>query len=110
MPFGGANYDETLELLKRARERVAAGWCQGPACTPDGRFCAWGALIYDPIDSRRHEDEAIAALFRALPFWYRFTFGNIKRASVISYNEDGGRRQHQIVALYDRAIARRAAA
>lgn len=112
MPLDGMNFeprverDETLALLRRARERVAQGWMQGQVYF-DGRYCSVGALSGKANKYRPHE-EAVAALFWALPWWARFGWSDSKQVAVIAYNDRRGRTQAQIVALFDRAIAHRA--
>lgn len=105
MPLDGTNYqteqqDEVLALLRRARERVAKGWCQGEAESVDGGVCMLGA-IHDICRGHQTNQwmlrrDAWLLLCEPLPH----------RDGVI-YNDAPGRTQAEIVALFDRAIARR---
>ena len=111
MPFDGTKYeqqqDEVLALLRRARERVSKGWCQGPSRDGD-KFCAWGAVHHDSASADyRLAGAAINDLYRALPWWRKLGSGYTRDGAVIFYNEMPWRRHKAIIALFDRAIARR---
>jgi hypothetical protein len=126
MPLDNTTYveeqDEVLDLLRRARDRVASpgGWCQGEYLTDGGAVCALGAADIDQeiasyplghgLKSRlvfelchafpRRQFSKRRELKMTVPEWYQ---------AVSSYNDTNGRTQGEIIALYDRAIALREA-
>lgn len=113
MPLDGSNYeqeDEVLDLLRRARERVAisGGWCQGVAYGIAGSNCLLAALqvereygfdLYPVID----------LIVAEMPESWKLLadFGARRAALIVNYNDVPGRTQAEIVALFDRAIAMR---
>ncbi len=48
MPFDGTRLDETTQVILRARDLLAKGWCTNTRKAPgdEPRFCALGALAY----------------------------------------------------------------
>jgi hypothetical protein len=108
MPFDGRTFeqqDDVLDLLRRARERVARGWVQH-IHEADGAFCIVGAVHREICDSLHRSagwdlfGQITGELRRELPF------GHWTKA-LPEYNDTPGRTQAEIVALFDAAIARR---
>lgn len=112
MPFDGNTYRQSaaIQLLSRARERIATnGFCKEMLISGE-RYCAIGSLRNDP-DMMAIED-AIAALYSALPWWRRIGVGggwpNLSRPEnkIARYNDAPRTTQADVLALYDRAIKR----
>lgn len=92
-----------LQVLRKARARVARGWCQrdlaktkgGRSCNPTdkeaARFCAYGAL-----DSLGYDTADATLVLR--------TF--VPRGHIASFNDAPGRKKSEVVALFDKAIAK----
>jgi hypothetical protein len=108
MPFDGKSFDrqvehdEVLELLRGARERVAKGWWQHDFFGPHGEVCAVGALLGTVTISDPMFFAATETLDRCLPRVWR-------GRPIPDFNDAPGRTQAEVVALFDRAIAQRAA-
>lgn len=92
------------EVLSKARDLIArpGGWYQGAYESPDGRaFCALGAInraAYEfdmawSIDAYVELDCVISEV------WPGY-------ASVPQFNDDPGRLQEEVVAMFEKAIAR----
>lgn len=102
-----------VQILKAARAHIArpGGWCRWAAARDkagrnvpvyDGvRFCAVGAMLRAEFETRATPDEAQDA-FECL----RMCLPPAVGSSVTHYNDRKNRRRVEIVALYDRAIAR----
>lgn len=112
MPFDGTNFekpDDTLNVLRRARERVAqpGAWCQGDIAIGKAA-CAIGWLWFEGYG---HVGPASKALFDELPLRWRnlADSGHSMHLIVGGYNDAYERTQADIVELFDRAIARRKA-
>lgn len=99
------------EALEKARALIAQGWTKGSfARDASGiarnarshsavSFCAIGALIHAVTPSDYFQSlECEDLLDQALPDGYE--------EGIICYNDAEGRTQEDILALYDRAIAR----
>ncbi len=116
MPLDGTNFeqqDAVLDLLRRARDRVArpGGWCQDHARDGFG-YCVLGAISY--FDKRPEHIKMKDILIESLPWWWCVCHGIIRNTEnpagvIIEYNDAPGRTQAEIVALFDRAIAKREA-
>lgn len=103
----------TLEILEAGRARIEKGWCQGhyaltaeseiplSATGPPAAWCAIGALI--DVQSRPFPREADNFLEAAVMEWSGY-------ANVLRWNDEPGRTQADVLALYDRAIAKAKAA
>lgn len=97
--------DRLLAVLIKARAKIGQGWtqgafardAQGAEVEPDSAeavmFCAAGA--YYAVARPREVAQTMDALRSALPAEYSY---------VTIYNDTFGRRQHEVLALYDRAI------
>lgn len=88
--------NDTKQLLIAARAQIARrnGWCQGAFCNDEGAMCAFGAVNRSALFFE--STPAKNALKAALPEPYD---------SVMFYNDQRGRTQAEVVALFDRAIA-----
>lgn len=101
-----------INLLKRARKLVANGWTQGPLKVREGRtvkYCAYGAL--DAVTKSTDLLEAGIVALSGDPVVKAFARRQFIAApsrwhKVIRYNEAKGRKQSQVVALFDRTIER----
>ena len=92
-----------LEVLRRGRARIAAGWCQGAfrRVAPDGRehFCAEGALreyhvgVEHSQTNLKSEVYLNAALRTIAP-----------RFACMVWNDRATTTQADVLTLYDRAI------
>lgn len=100
-------YDKALELtvLRRARARVAQGWCQfdyGIFAKPDDPVCATGALIWAGA-SGVYDVEHFHPLLGFDP-------GNselpVHERRLTIWNDMPGRTQAEVVARFDAAIER----
>jgi hypothetical protein len=85
MPFDGTHLSPVTQALIAGRRRIETGWCQGAMRTRDG-VCAVGAVSFN--------EDALRILQRALG-----------RDGVPSWNDTPTRTKHDVLALYDRAIA-----
>ncbi len=107
MPLDGTNFEqqaEVLDLLRRARGRVAHRWCQFTREDEQGGVCLLGALYgWDFVI----DTPALQALFDEIIPRQRNCFQFISSA-LVSFNNESGRTQAEIVALFDRAIANHA--
>lgn len=85
----------TLEILKRGRERVAAGWCQRAMGGAErGAYCLVGSFLdADELPFGR----CLKAVSLELPEGFQ---------DPLKWNDAPGRTQAEVVALFDRAIAR----
>jgi hypothetical protein len=112
MPLDGRGFeqqDDVLDLLRRARERVANGWCQYRVWSHDMQeYCAWGSLEIEEIPAAR-KAEAMIRLSMELPTENRRRPNFYAGQDVIIFNNASGRTQAEIVALFDAAIAAREA-
>jgi hypothetical protein len=120
MPFDGQNFeqrDEVLDLLRCARERVArpGGWCKdnfdiswatASGLNLESSYCAIGALPLRRTHDLYDNTGPVAYLCKELPWGYKMPWIP-KWHAVMIYNDMPGRTQTEIVALFDRAIARR---
>lgn len=97
--------EDNIRDLKKARERIARGWCQGTTLDPSGNVCAMGGIIYavtgnenlsggDIISERRADD-----LARLLP-------GMAGAGTVIKFNDATSTTKRDVLGLFDRAIMR----
>jgi hypothetical protein len=98
--------NRVIGVLKRARALVAKGWVQR-TFQRGNCFCAWGAVMR-ATKSDRLKNAAADAL-NADPTVRAFvtrttTFSG--RGIIIFFNDAPRRTQSQIVALFDRTIAR----
>lgn len=98
MPYDGTEISETARQLISARDYMAEhGWCQKNLQDPEGRVCMDGAL--------RQTGASIAsleALRRAIGSGSYFQ----DYASVHRFNDWPGRTEAEVLAMWDRAIAR----
>jgi hypothetical protein len=109
-----------LELLIAARERVAKGWTQGRSAETKGgryahysdkgaaKFCAWGGLhAACPLtEGLSLVDAAEAELERSLP--KKLVAGAVSGdyRPLARWNDMPGRTKKQVLALFDKTIAR----
>lgn len=93
-PLVQAQHD--LNLLREMRAGISApgGWCQGVGTRADGARCILGWAGAVTGSDRR---EAARFLSRVMPFG---------GSGLIAFNDEVGRTQAEVVALFDRAIAR----
>jgi hypothetical protein len=87
--------NQIAEKLKEARALIERGWCQ-KSFEKDGRYCIEGAVmtLYDSLDTGQYK-----AVLTALE-------SEIDTVSLISWNDRRGRKQHEVLDLFDRAIAK----
>ena len=109
---------EKLRGLKKAREFLKIGWCQGPvAMNADGdnvtvldpsacKWCAYGAIIaaarsiYETIDEQWDMvDKVRAELHSSLKDHNNYP-------DIVEYNEKMGRKKSDIMAIFDETINR----
>lgn len=95
MPFDGTTSPVTQALLD-GRDRVAKGWCQGQM-RRYGAVCMVGGL-YDACWMPEQRARGIALLERAISDL------NLGIGQVVAFNDALGRTQHEVLAVYDRAI------
>lgn len=105
----------TLSLLRAARGLVAKGWTQGAYGRTDAGltcmgesavcFCAAGALLWPDGLERK---TAFSLLAKELPT--EFLMIDTPVLALVAFNDSPGRTQAEILALYDRAIAKLEAA
>lgn len=81
-----------VEVLRAAREKVAAGWCKGADRNRDGRYCLMGA-----INAATDDWDALAPARQGI---YRLV-GDTPR----TWNDAIGRTQAEVLAVLDQAIA-----
>jgi hypothetical protein len=138
MPFDSLPYDTHVELLQRARDIIARGWCQGtPYYEVTNSYCMIGA-VYEAISpnfTRTCADASAGAMLakelmkkylapEVLPLILKspskyWKWKEIDRDIVAAYikNEDAGviismfndkdaRKKAEVLAVFDRAIAR----
>jgi hypothetical protein len=89
----------TLKKLKEAREMISQGWIQGSYSRAEAGvtcFCAKGALFGACEDISTALDLAYL-LEDDLPEGY---------GGLVSFNDEKGRTKEEVLALYDRTIAR----
>lgn len=86
---------KTVDVLRKARELVAAGWCKG-AYQQGRRFCAVGALRAACPD----EDMVVAVAHRRLGAYLPELVGG----DVVRYNDAHTTTHADVLALFDRAI------
>ncbi len=107
MPFDGTQYvDPRIEALQRARERIAVGWVQGYEVyardhwwqfwRAKEKVCALGAISDN--DDGIYADGELLVLLHALGT----PFGDSD--DLTEWNDEPGRTQADVLALYDRAI------
>lgn len=105
--------EEVIEGLKCAKERLRGHWGRGwyfmdnvgtriYEATEDCRCCAIGAVRiavrkYDPCDRTKLRQEIESVLQDSLPCGER---------NVPFYNDQPGRTEEEVLALFDRAIAK----
>lgn len=88
----------TQALIDGRRSLVANGWCQSTSLDGQGRMCAWGAIVYGKTKVACYN--AVSAELRlALPEAF-------SHETVPYYNDHPTTTFDDILALYDRAIAR----
>lgn len=114
MPFDGTKPDQvahsTVALLKRARERVANGWCKKRLENGEGSYCVIGAVRADEF--RNSDFDALAYLYVSLPWYHRLLpinkFDEYSRADskIGRFNDRPRTRRKDVLRLYDRAIAK----
>jgi hypothetical protein len=107
MPFDNTNYetqiDRDLRILRAAREGISkpGGWCKRVA-TEGLAHCIIGWVdISGGLGCVETNRLANRVLVPALPLRYRQTGFNI-----VEFNDGYNRKQADVVALFDRAIAR----
>lgn len=86
----------TVGTLRRARALILEGWCRGVSHRYRGgrtQFCAWGALL----------EVGGGPSAGAAEWLLEKTLGG---RSLIAWNDSPHRRKRQVVALFDRAIAK----
>ena len=95
-----------VEILESGRARIEKGWCRNVYVWPGDppRFCAYGALLGSIEAVRadrytRQHPEASEVLLAAL----REIAGD---CLIFDWNDDLMRTQADVLALYDRAIAK----
>jgi hypothetical protein len=93
-----------LAILRRARYGIAlpGGWCQGALQFQESR-CALGWLL---AESRYHDNDAYSFLTRAFVGTSRRLNGPRIDADLVAFNDAHGRKQSEMVKLFDRAIKR----
>lgn len=101
--------NQTVEVLKRTRELVAQGWCQEAfAKTKHGQPCAWsepeaGQFCISGAVRRAAYSQGRGNRYE---LWKRA--GDAIRLIVpdfVSWNDEPGRTQQEVLDLLDRAIA-----
>lgn len=93
--------NEVRKLLKRARARVARGWCKGESRKRiRGRVhhCAFGAIFYDSPKSPNYKACHIAREHMAVGV-------GIAPNELGAWNDDPKRTKRQVLAAFDKAIA-----
>lgn len=83
------------EALQKGRARVEAGWCKFDYQGPNNTFCALGAIGSSDISDALPTVKG--ALHEALPCGHRL---------ISSFNDDPETTKDDVLALFDRAIAR----
>jgi hypothetical protein len=97
MPFDVSGYEThslVTDMLRGGRRKVEAGWCQ-ERMRRAGSVCMIGALSVTDYDSFVQAEELFLQAIRLLG--YTFT-------SVPSFNDEPGRTQREVLAVFNRAI------
>jgi hypothetical protein len=87
--------EETRNVLRVAKERIAKGWCQGNFIV-EGSYCILGALGWFGTGGRH--DEAIRILAGLIGKSAE------PKSGLWLWNDDPDRTQAEVVALLDRAL------
>lgn len=117
----------TLETLKTARENLPGHWHQGEYTDNAGNYCALGHLANvegmisknGEVYSRYDQDIASRPLAQVIgeqyPDWIEKTYGSycnledqdfLDAAVVAEWNDVPGRTEEEVIAIFDKAIAR----
>jgi hypothetical protein len=95
----------TVEILERARDRVAKGWCQGRFGDHE-RCCALGALrIGAGAVSPEDWPDDFEGESKARRLVRKVVFGTPGEAGLPHWNDTEGRTQQEVIAAFDAAIA-----
>lgn len=119
--------DETLNVLKKAREKISKRWAKGSLLKPGGSVCMIGALgmtlaeeelipketktqkaANGSGDSWYQNDrvKCLAALLSSnLPSIYKRTGGNRPVDEIVGFNDDDKTAKDEILAVFDKTIA-----
>jgi hypothetical protein len=110
MPFDPSSFDDkVVDLLISAKDRINQGWIKGHL-TYEGRlFCALGSLRKDDLSDEQYD--AVALLYSCLPLRFRLfptRYIDLTRAegAIVTFNDSSRIRKKDVLALYDRAIAK----
>jgi len=95
MPFDGTKLDETTQRLIAGREKIEHKWCKR-ALFENGAVCMIGALLPE-YGKCVHDTASWAALERI-----RGVIGY----NVTGWNNAPEREKHEVLEVFDRAIAR----
>jgi hypothetical protein len=104
--------DPVLERLRLGRDRIANGWCKGIVFR-DGSYCARGAVFPDAANDPALTDQVAvaceAALLAAVPPSYvpHSVWVEMVAYRHVGFNNHPDTTQADVVALFDRAIAKR---
>lgn len=107
--------DPVVALLRRARNRVATGWCQNALYNEQGEFCAIGALRCESVNRQSYtpttaaSETLLARCIRRHGFvaddrWGKWSASKDDAWVIVSWNNAEGRIQTEVVAAFNSAL------
>ena len=98
MPFDGTSYEvaasPVTRMLMDGKQRLQLGWCRG-TMRQRGSACMIGSLEVADFEVFVEAEKILLQAINSFGHSYR---------SVPEFNDDPGRTQQQVLAVYDKAI------
>lgn len=97
--------EDDLAILKKARARIAQGWCQGKTMDENRNVCAMGGILF-AIAGEENIESYNSFIQGKMERIARLLPGISQTCEVVKFNDTQGRTKEEVLRLFDYGIKR----